>query len=323
METTPKLNSNESRLLFRQLSTITLVLIVSLLISLILAAVFGSIIGSSIAKPILELKNRARAMAKRDFSERTPIKTGDEIESLSDSINDMANEIESYDKAQKAFLQNASHELKTPLTSIQGYAEGIKDGVFPDKEKALDIIIKESIRLKHLVDELIFLSKLDTTDEHFSFTKSSMNKLMAETCEKLDGLAKSLDKNLELTLPEDISIFVDKIKLQQALINVIGNSIKFGKCNVEVICEKTIDSFIINVLDDGDGIDPSKLDEIFNRFAKGRKGDTGLGLSIAHLIIEKHKGTIKAANRAEGGALFTFQLPINTVQVAVQVGTGS
>lgn len=294
----------------KQLATISLVLLLSLVISLILAAILGSIIGSSIAKPILELRFRAQAMAKRDFSTLSSIKTGDEIESLSDSINEMAKAIEDYDKAQKVFLQNASHELKTPLTSIQGYAEGIKDGVLKDKEKALDIIIEESVRLKNLVDELIFLSKLDTTEEHFIFSKNSMNDTLSATCDKLEGLASSLSKNLELNLSEDFTLYIDKPKIQQALINVIGNSLKFSKSKVMVTGAKSKDSCIITVSDDGDGIETSQLTEVFKRFSKGRKGDTGLGLSIAHLIIEKHKGTIDASNNENGGALFTIRLPI-------------
>ncbi len=297
----------------RQVRTMIFVLLVSLFAASLLAVVFGTIFGKTFAKPILIFQEGAERLAKRDLKSPIFLPSNDEFESLANTFNDMALEIMARENSQKEFFQNVSHELKTPLTSIQGYAEGIKDGVFADNDKALDIISDEAIRLKGLVDELLLISKLDTYNDIFKFTNTDVNQILVETGEKLAGIANTLGKKITLNMDKNAIIFADHEKLQQAFINILGNSLRYAKNEIEILTtvninEKTV---YVTVKDDGEGIEPTQINKIFERFQKGRKGDTGLGLAITKMIVEKHRGIITAENVENGGgALFTVKLPI-------------
>ena len=286
------------------------VLFIASLFSAIIAVIFGIIIARSIAKPILLVKKRAERLSTRDFDTRVDINTGDELEELANTINKMAVELKEYDIAQKKFIQNASHELKTPLMSIQGYAEGIKDGVFDNNEKALDVIVDESKRLKSIVEELIFLSKLESMEGFYKFVPNSINEVIEKSSEKLKSLAIMSNVNINILPNRDISITMDRDKFIQAMINIIGNCLRYAKREIIISTKIEGDHIEIQVCDDGDGFDPEELKNAFERFYKGKKGNTGLGLAITKVIIEKHNGTIEAGNRPGGGAVFKMRLGI-------------
>ncbi|MCX7841694.1 MAG: HAMP domain-containing histidine kinase, partial [Clostridia bacterium] len=179
------------------------VLLVSLLFTGLAAVLIGVFFARSIAKPVIILKNRAEKLAKRDFDSKAFVNTGDELEELAVTIDKMAVELKEYDSAQRNFLQNASHELKTPLMSIQGYAEGLRDGVFEDKDKALKIISEESSRLKGIVDDIIFLSKLETMEDFNKYAEESLNDIIGISVEKVNSLAVLNSISIKQVLSED------------------------------------------------------------------------------------------------------------------------
>ena len=288
-----------------------IVLLLSMVVTGILAVVFGIFFARSIAKPIIVLKNRAEALSRRDFDSKVKINTGDELEELADTINKMASVLKEYDIAQKKFLQNASHELKTPLMSIQGYAEGLKDGVFENNEQALNIIVEESTRLKKIVEELIFLSKLETMEDFYRFCPESMNEVVQKSIEKIKSIALKNNININSIICNDATISIDKDKITEALINIFGNCLRHAKSEINVITTNEEKYFEIVINDDGEGFEEKELKNIFERFYKGNKGDTGLGLAITKVIIEKHKGMITATNGKNGGAEFRIKLPLN------------
>lgn len=285
-------------------------LAVSLVLASILAVIAGIFTARSIARPIITLKNRAESLSKRDFDSKVHVNTGDELEEFANTINRIAVELKEYDFAQKKFLQNASHELKTPLMSIQGYAEGLKDGVFEDSSNALDIIIEESNRLKKLVEELIFLSKLETMEDYYKYSEESLNDLVAKCVEKVNGIAIKAGKCINIALYKDAMMMIDRDKLTQALINILGNCIRYAKHEIAIATSNDGKNFEIAIRDDGEGFDNGEIANVFTRFYKGKKGNTGLGLAITKAIIEKHKGTIEACRSAAGGAEFRIRLPI-------------
>jgi two-component system, OmpR family, sensor histidine kinase CssS len=289
---------------------IFLVLIISLIFTGIMAIISGVLFAKSIARPIILLKDRAEALSKRDFDSRVVINTGDELEELASTINKMAGELKEYDIAQKKFLQNASHELKTPLMSIQGYAEGVKDGVFENNSQALDIIVEESNRLKGIVEELIFLSKLETMDDFYKFSKESINEIIEKSVEKVKSLALKNDINIKLMLYKDMTLNLDRDKFTQALINILGNCIRYARHEINITTSNDSRILNIKISDDGEGFDQNEMSNVFERFYKGKKGNTGLGMAITKVIIEKHKGSIEAANASKGGAEFIIRFPI-------------
>jgi two-component system, OmpR family, sensor histidine kinase CssS len=287
------------------------ILILSLVLTAIPALLFGVFFARSIARPIILLKNRAEAVAGRDFDSRADIRTGDELEELGCTIDKMAEELKEYDIAQKKFLQNASHELKTPLMSIQGYAEGLKDGVFEDNNKALDIIIDESTRLKKLVEELIYLSKLETMEDFYRFTPESMNEVIEKSVEKVNSLALKSNIRINSIPYGDAVINMDRDKLTQALINILGNCIRHAHSEINIVTRNDGRNLSIIIGDDGEGFDDRDLNNAFIRFYKGKKGNTGLGMAITKVIVERHGGSVMVGNGAKGGAEFRVELKID------------
>lgn len=282
----------------------------SLFFSAVMAVTVGIFIARSVAKPVVKLKRRAELLSQRDFDTRVDINTGDEIQQLAQTFNKVASELKDYDMGQKKFLQNASHELKTPLMSIQGYAEGLKDGVFEDREHALDVIIEESNRLKKIVEELIFLSKLETMESYYNCTPESVNELIEKSVEKVASIAIKNGIEIILHLNTDATIYVDNDKFTQALINLLGNCLRYGNKETHIAAAIDEKNCEIRIFDDGEGFDEMDLKNIFERFYKGKKGNTGLGLAITRVIIEKHGGSIEAYNNAKGGAEFRVLLPV-------------
>lgn len=286
------------------------VLFQSMAITLLPAVLFGLVLSGSLAGPVIKLKKRAELLSRRDFDTRIPVNTGDELEELSRTIDRMAVELKEYDIAQKRFLQNASHELKTPLMSIQGYAEGIKDGVFEDNRQALDIIVEESTRLKGIVEELIYLSKLETMEDYYCFREESIHDILEKSAEKVQSLAMKNHVRIHTVLYKDQVLQADRDKLTQALINILGNCLRHAHSEIGVVTANDGRFFRIEIYDDGKGFEESEINKVFERFYKGKNGDTGLGMAITKVIIEKHGGKVEADNRPEGGARFTLTLPV-------------
>lgn len=282
-----------------------------LLASTFITILVGTFMMRRLMRPASILKRAMSQVQKRNFSPVGTVHTGDEWEDISVAFADMVQSLQSYDEAQKRFLQNASHELKTPLMAIRGYAEGIRDGVFTGSESSriLDIVVQESVRMKKLVDELIYLSKLETLEEIYDFTPTSFQKVIRQTIELLAPLAKQ--RQVELVRQQEkteLFLNIDMEKMEQALINIIGNAIRHAKSCV--VIKVSYEEFIYLVIeDDGEGFHDDDAARVFERFFHGAKGDTGLGLSVARAIIEKHHGAIFAENGTMGGARFQVRLP--------------
>lgn len=289
---------------------ILIVLLGVLVFSGILAVTIGIAIARSIARPIVKLKKRAELLSLRDFDTKVEINTGDEIQELARTFNKMASELKDYDMGQKKFLQNASHELKTPLMSIQGYAEGLKDGVFDDREQALDVIIEESNRLKKIVEGLILLSKLETMEDYYNFKPHSMNAVIAKGVEKIASIAVKNNIEIKQKLCKDVVLNIDCDKFTQALINILGNCMRFATSEITIATSVAGKYFTIRIFDNGEGFDKKDVKNIFERFYKGKNGSTGLGLAITKVIVEKHDGLIAAYNNSDNGAEFKILLPL-------------
>lgn len=278
----------------------------------LIAMLASAWVARRIAGPLRKLSRWAHTIGGRRF-DRYEERTGtQEIDFLAESLNGMAQRLEDYDAAQKTFLQNASHELRTPLMSIQGYAEGIKHGVFADTGYAADIIISESLRLSNLVDDLLYLSRLETDDGYYAFAPISIAEVLGQCAEKLEGAALKENKELDLLPCPDAVVNGDGEKLLRAVMNLAGNCLRYAKTKVELTASISAGKAVVTVSDDGPGFDPEDLKNMFMRFYKGKQGKYGLGLSIAKAIVEKHGGRISAANGEGGGAVFKIELPLLT-----------
>lgn len=288
---------------------INIMLFVVLILSAIITAIFSSISAKKISSPFSSLNKHLGEIAERNFATKLNMQLDDELQDFVNNINTMSEKLETFDKAQKTFLQNASHEFRTPLMSIQSYAEGIKFDIV-DHKTASDIIIDETKRMTHLVEDLLYLSRLDTIEENYHFCIFNYNDFLSSCVARMNGIALKNDIQLIYDAPDEShKIYADEEKLSRAVTNIIGNSIRYARTFVKISSKKLDNGKLeITILDDGQGIDVSELPNIFERFYKGKKGNFGLGLAISNNIIERHSGKISAEN-TKAGALFRIVLP--------------
>jgi signal transduction histidine kinase len=289
---------------------INLILFAILIISSMIMAIFSSMAAKKISAPFSSLNRHISEISERNFGTKILIPVEDEFKELVNNINTMSEKLESYDKAQKTFLQNASHEFRTPLMSIQSYAEGIKYDVV-ESNAAADIIIDETKRMTHLVEDLLYLSRLDAIEESYHLNNLNFDNLMNTCIERVSGIANKNGISITLNASDkNIEIYADEEKLSRAFTNILSNCIRYADTSVKIYYSQISDKRVeITIIDDGPGFDAAELSNIFERFYKGKKGIFGLGLAISRNIIEKHNGEISAENSGKG-ALFKIILPV-------------
>lgn len=297
-------------------STMKLIKVINLILIGIMAAatlftlIIALIVAENISKPIKEVSLAAKKIGKGQFINIKPNQTSEEINELYKSINNMSNSLQQVENTQRTFLQNASHELRTPLMSIQGYAEGIMNGVFTDNCSASKIIIDESKRLTKLVEQLLMLSRIENKAFELNMSNVNLSDLMKDYIQKIDGLALKQHKLIKYEpVNEELTINVDEMLLSQAVLNIASNGIRHAKSMIEIAIASKPGFAQILIRNDGEGISKEDLPHIFDRFYKGRNGNTGLGLSIAKSSIDLLGGELKA-NNWEQGAEFIINLPV-------------
>ncbi|MCL2813401.1 MAG: HAMP domain-containing histidine kinase [Oscillospiraceae bacterium] len=291
---------------------IYVMLLFILLIAMIFTILYVLLISQSISKPIKKLCVFADEIGHGNFRRNEYSFKDRELVDLNRRMNETAEKLEKNDENQKTFFQNVSHELKTPLMSIRGYAEGVKYGVFEtqkDKNNAADIIISESERLNELVSDLLYISKIDNTNNPVLAKDVNLAELSENCAGKLRGLVVNHDKTIKIIPPpKEIYIDCNEENLMRAVMNIMANGVRYAKTNVEVSFRESGQSVFLHVKDDGPGIPEKELPDIFKRFYKGPSGKHGIGLSIAKSIAEQHNAKITAKNRLDGpGAEFIIE----------------
>jgi signal transduction histidine kinase len=283
----------------------------SLIVGGVIAVILGMIFQRGLTKPIQKLKNYMAAFSFKDSQQELKIKTGDEIEELAECFSAMVQKLKSYDVQQKRFLQNTSHELKTPLMSIQGYAEAIKDGIVEGNEmyESLDVIIDESKRLKKIVDEMIYLIKLDNVEETFHFETTRIGEIIDQSVRSVKALLDA--GGIKLKIEGDCSLegHFDKEKLTRAFVNILSNGIRYAESEITIDWKAKGSYIEINIADDGKGFQNGEENKVFERFYKGENGGTGIGLAITKAILTGHNSQIEAFNAIPKGAAFRIRLP--------------
>ena len=305
-------------------------MMLAMLILLILIAVLLALwIYRAILRPIGELKKATNEIKEGNLEYELKIKEKDEIgqlcldfEEMRQRLKDNAEEKIQYDRENKELIRNISHDLKTPITAIKGYAEGIMDGVAssPEKlDKYIRTIYNKANDMDKLIDELTFYSKIDTNKIPYTFSKININQYFQDCVEELGVELES--RNIDLGFfdytEEQVTVIADVEQLKRVINNIISNSVKYldkkrGIINIRL---KDDGDFVqIEIEDNGKGIAARDLPNIFERFYRtdssrnSSKGGSGIGLSIVKKIIEDHGGRIWATSKESIGTVMHIAL---------------
>ena len=219
-------------------------------------------------------------------------------------------DIEKEAERQQTFFQNASHELKTPLMAIQGYAEGIQAGVM-DAGGAAEVILAESDRMTELVEELLDISKIDMGRQRLTLSEMNIRELLYDSIRAVEPTAAAGGITITPDFPETpIMVSCDDTRLRRAVTNILSNGVRYARSELCLTCRTDKRHVTIRIQDDGDGIATEDLPHIFDRFYMGKSGKSGIGLALTREIIHLHKGTIRAYN-GDGGAIFEISIPVS------------
>ena len=218
-------------------------------------------------------------------------------------------DIEKEAERQQTFFQNASHELKTPLMAIQGYAEGIQAGVM-DTASAAEVILEESDRMTELVEELLDISKIDMGRQQLAPSETDIRELLYDSIRAVEPAAAASGITIAPDFPEEpVMVKCDDTQMRRAVTNILTNGLRYAHSQLCLTCRPDKRKVIIRIQDDGDGIAEGDLPHIFERFYMGKSGKSGIGLALTKEIIHLHKGTIRAYN-GDSGAVFEITLPM-------------
>ncbi|HOJ10840.1 MAG TPA: HAMP domain-containing sensor histidine kinase [Clostridiales bacterium] len=320
-------------------------------ITIFIGSIFVILITGKFTKPILELNEIAQGMSQLDFSRRYPVKNRDEIGKLGESINSLSEQLEKsiseltranqklrediekerkIDEMRKEFISNVSHELKTPIALIQGYAEGLKVNVNEDPENKdfyCNVIIDESMKMNKLVKQLLELSQMESGKTSLERVDFSINDLIEQVLRKNELIFKEKNINVIIKMDRDIYVNADFEKTEQVLMNYLSNALNHvDERKIVKISAKLPDDIsdnhkkgkiIISVFNSGKLIPGKDIKKIWTSFYKIDKartrayGGTGLGLSIVKAIQEAHGNRYGVINlEKEGGVEFWFELDL-------------
>lgn len=207
--------------------------------------------------------------------------------------------IERGQERQKKFFENASHELKTPLMSIQGYAEGLYDGIIPDEKQAISVIMSETDKMASLVDEILCLSRIESGQVQLKIESVCVADSVNNCLITLESVI--LKKGLQIETDMAGSCLpADAAQLDTAVINLLSNAVKYASHWIVIL----FDGRKLSIWNDGSSIDKEEAARIFDRFYIGKTGNTGIGLALTKEIIERHGWRIRVENGSAGGTQF-------------------
>lgn len=270
-----------------------------------------------IARPLDELVEASNRVASGDYSVRVEEKGPPEVYALTRGFNSMAERLQTSDRQRRNLLADISHELRTPITVIQGNVEGILDGVYPADEARLKSIIEETQLLSRLVDDLRTLAVAESGTLQLRREPTDLAGLIRDTVSNVTRQAEEKDVRIHLSLASTPEINIDPQRIREVLTNLLLNALRYtpsgGEIHVLLAAGDTSSegTTTISIADSGPGIDPEHLPHVFERFYKSSdSGGMGLGLSIAKYLVEAHGGRIWAESEPGKGTKISFTLPV-------------
>ena len=289
------------------------------LIALALGVILAALISRSIARPLHQVAETAQALTDGDLNARAPIEGPEEVRRLAQTFNEMAQHVQISQQAQRDLVANVAHDLRTPLTSIQGFAQALVDGTASTPEirqRAANTIYEEAQRMHRMTNALLDLARFEAGEIELHQERVDLVHLARTRVEHFALHAQ--ETGVALTVKADAQVIVtgDKGRLEQVLDNLLSNALAHTTAGgrVTVIVSAAPPWAELAVTDTGTGIPSEDLPRIFERFYRGdkaRKGTgTGLGLAIAREIANAHNGTVHAESVVGVGSKFTVRLPL-------------
>lgn len=291
--------------------------VVSALVALFTGALIAWMLGRRLAQPIVAAAATSLQIANGDLTARVAVDPDrdDEITNLGTSINHMAASLARARGLEHQFLLSVSHDLRTPLTSIRGFAEAIADGTAPNDARAAAIIGAEARRLERLVTDLLDLAKLDARQFRLEMTSTDLTQLVPDVAAGFEHEANELGVGIMVDGPEaELIVHADPDRLAQVLANLLQNALKYAHSTVLVSYRPGALGAEIVVADDGPGITTEDLPHVFERLyvaaqtPQRKETGSGLGLAIVKELVEAQGGTVAALPRPTGGTQFVIGL---------------
>ncbi|MBR0145819.1 MAG: HAMP domain-containing histidine kinase [Eubacterium sp.] len=297
------------------------IVLIPCLVIIVIAFVFLAVVSKKVLTPVKKLSVVAQEYSKGNLEVRTEVHSNDEIGQLAESMEYMADELAKLEDYRRDFVSNISHDFRSPLTSIKGYIEAMKDGTIPPEKQGryLDIVLNETQRLTKLTQGLLDLNNLESYGPYVKMTAFDIIEVINKTLNTFE--IKCIEKGVAIYLnnhADETMVMADKTKIQQVIYNLIDNALKFtpeGKRIFVTVTDKEKDDKLhISIRDEGMGMDEETQKKIFIRFYKGDssrgkdKTGSGIGLAITKEIIKAHHEVITVNSKVDEGTEFVFTL---------------
>lgn len=300
------------------------------LIALLLGTLLAVWIASSVAGPLQQMADAAGSIARGEYGEQLSLRGPEEVRRVANSFNSMAEQVQTSQQAQRDFVANVSHDLKTPLTSIQGWSQALLDGTADDdnaRKRAAGIIHDESDRMTRMVSQLLDLARIESGQLELNYELVDLCQIIKDVAGSLAVRAQESDVFLTTELQPIPPIWGDHDRLMQIFTNLVDNALAHtpagGRVHLSVGAhgERAVEA---TVQDTGRGLGQRDLSRIFERFyqvdksrsrSEGRQG-SGLGLAIVKELVEAHRGRIQVRSQPGKGSVFIVRLPVSDVPEA-------
>ena len=278
-----------------------------------------SLLSRRVLRSVSGLTTAARALGSGDLSRRVDVKGKDEVAELGHTFNAMADALEDAARQRRNLVADVAHELRTPLSNVQGYTEALKDGVLQPDAATLNTIHQQVLYLARLIEDLRLLAETEARDFRLRQEVESVAEIVRHTAEAFRPKAEAAGIVLVVELPEDLPpVWLDRTRIEQVLGNLVDNAIRHTPPGgtVTISALDNAGAVTIAVSDTGEGIPADLLPFVFDRLYRAdpsrarATGGAGLGLTIARKLVEAHGGSIRAESAAGAGSRFVFDLPL-------------
>ncbi len=288
-------------------------------IMIVIAFILAATLSKTISRSIIRINDGAKRLADGDYSVKFNSRDYMEVSELSDTLNYTATELGKTDSFQKELIANVSHDLRTPLTMIKGYAEVMRDIPGENTPENVQVIIDETERLTSLVNDMLDISKLKAGTITIQPEEYNITESIRHVLERYNKLREVEGYTIDFIYDDEIMVYADEQKMYQVLYNLVNNAINYtGEDKKVTVIQRVMDDTLrIEVKDTGEGVKQEDIPYVWDRYYKDKTAHkraisgTGLGLSIVKNVLELHGAKYGVSSKQGQGATFWFELPLN------------